>query len=102
MRRIAFDSRDFGPVLEHNIIATVVPVLILWGDRRPHEEVSEDEKNQFNSEQGLTFSEQLYRVPHKGGPRAVRRENTHCPWFGVQEVDKSSKTTPYPTKIRLL
>ncbi|MFW9743237.1 conjugative transfer signal peptidase TraF [Vibrio parahaemolyticus] len=38
----SLDSRDFGPVREHNIIATLAPVLILWGDRRPHEEVAED------------------------------------------------------------
>ncbi len=39
----SLDSRDFGPVQEHSIIASVAPVLILWGDRRPHEEVAEDE-----------------------------------------------------------
>lgn len=39
----SLDSRDFGPAQEHSIIANVAPVLILWGDRRPHEEVAEDE-----------------------------------------------------------
>lgn len=38
----SLDSRDFGPVHKDNIIASVEPVLILWGDHKPHEEVSED------------------------------------------------------------
>ncbi|MCG9703253.1 S26 family signal peptidase, partial [Vibrio natriegens] len=37
------DSRDFGAVPRHNIIASLEPVWILWGDHRPHEDVSEDE-----------------------------------------------------------
>ncbi|HFU0229167.1 TPA: hypothetical protein ACGTRQ_003766 [Vibrio parahaemolyticus] len=75
----AEDSRDFGPVPEHNIIATVVPVLILWGNRQPHEEVAEDEsKKLLNSEQGLTFYEHRKTyIPSssQGEPKAVRCGN---------------------------